>query len=371
MAILCNGLSVRGHVVTHGNTWEGNTGFGFCALRSTNAAQQCNTAFGHKTLYNSALSGTLNTAFGTNALFAVSSGYRNTGIGRYAGRVIGAGHQHVAVGRCALGSQTSGQNQLAIGNMANYSSTSQSYSITIGNQSKALTSHGVAIGNVACANGCFGTAIGAFSKANDSHATALGTNAWAGPYSTAIGYCARAIYDCSIAIGHAARAYNNDDIAIGMGAATNGYPPGSIMWGTVVNTVCNKIYVNWTYCSDGNEKNNIETLGYDFGLPLIKKLRPVKFNWDNREKYVEHCGFEFGQKDGTLANEKETYGLIAQELEQALTELNLRFDGLRKRGDKRYFLADTELLSPLVKSIQQLSTKLSAIKERITTLENA
>ena len=139
--------------------------------------------------------------------------------------------------------------------------------------------------------------------------------------------------------------------------------------GNTSNNLYNCVYAVWTYCSDRNEKTNIQSLPYNFGLPFIKKLRPVKFNWDIREKYVEKCGFEFGQKDGTLVQEKENYGLIAQELEQVLQELNLRFDGLTK-NDKRYHLASTNLLAPLVKSIQQLSTKLDAIKERLTTLEN-
>ena len=143
----------------------------------------------------------------------------------------------------------------------------------------------------------------------------------------------------------------------------------TIIMGNLGHTVCNCIYGGWTYCSDFNEKTNIQTLSYNFGLPFIKKLRPVKFNWDIREKYVKKCGFEFGQKDGTLVEDRENYGFIAQEIETAINELNLRFDELTK-DNKRYKLASTGLIAPIVKSIQQLSVKLDAIKERLTTLEN-
>ena len=64
------------------------------------------------------------------------------------------------------------------------------------------------------------------------------------------------------------------------------------------------------------------------GLALIKKLRPVAFNWDHRDTYVRECKYTYGEKDGNLAGTKEHYGLIAQELKSTLDELDVRFDGL-------------------------------------------
>jgi len=370
MANLCAGFIANSHCLTHGNTSEGNTGFGYLALRSTNAGQVKNTAFGCAALSNTSLSFQYNTGIGSMASCNVTSGQQNTGFGAYAGRAVTTPYQNTSFGFKALCAHTTGCKQIAIGACAMYNSTTASKSIGIGFRARTA--------NAACS-----VAIGAYAQATGNRAVAMGTVARAaGNNSTAIGYFSYAFTD-SVAIGSTSYANSNETIAIGAGAttdsaysitvgafATNSYPEGTILMGSSFNNVCNKIYTNWTYCSDGNEKSNVETLSYNFGLPLIKKLNPVKFNWDVREKYVQECGFEWGQKDGTLAQEKEQYGLIAQELEQTLNELNLRFDSLKNNG-KRYRLINTDLLAPLVKSIQQLSAKLDSIKERITIIETA
>ena len=369
MASLGGGMIVNSLCLTHGNGNESNTGFGYCALRSTNGSQYCNTAFGCFALQSTSLSFRYNTAVGSLAGCSNTNGQQNTGIGAQANRVISSPYQNTAFGFRALCAQTTGNTQTAVGACAMYDSTTANNSIGIGFRARTA--------NAACS-----VAIGAYAQAAGARATAVGMNASAGgPNSTAIGQGADASGEDSTTIGQGATSQATQNITIGAGSTSandcnitiafnfnNSYPAGAIVMGNTSNNVCNRIYTNWTYCSDSNEKANVETLAYNFGLPLIKKLRPVKFNWDVREKYVEECGFEFGTKDGTLAQEREQYGLVAQELEQSLNELNLRFDSLKNNG-KRYRLATTDLLIPLVKSIQQLSTKLDTIKERITTLE--
>ena len=356
--------------VNRGGTAEGTLGFGYYALRSTNGANSKNMAFGNA-LQNTSLAHCYNTAIGHLAGCGNTSGQQNTSVGHYAGRAITTPYQNSAFGFKALCAHTTGCRQIAIGAFALYSSTTGNSSIAIGlNANTDNATNSIAIGQGAIANQNRSVAIGLNATVcQGENSVAIGASTTvAAANSVAIGYKARIYGCCSIAIGHDARTCCDNQISIGSNYI-NCFAAGTIIMGNGSHNVYNCIYVDWSYCSDRNEKTNIQSLPYNFGLPFIKKLRPVKFNWDIREKYVEKCGFEFGQKDGSLAQEKENYGLIAQELEQVLQELNLRFDGLTK-NDKRYHLASTNLLAPLVKSIQQLSTKLDAIKERLTTLEN-
>ena len=367
LANLCIGNSSTR--VNRGGVTEGTLGFGYQALQSTNGGNTKNMAFG-TALTACNLSSCYNTAIGHLAGCGNTSGQQNTSVGHYAGRAITTPYQNSAFGFKALCAHTTGCRQIAIGFGAMAQSTTGNSSIAIGvNAETYNTTNSIAIGQGAIAQGNRSVSIGlnAFSTGDDNVAIGASSNIGAAN-SVAIGYRAKTAGCCSIAIGCNTSTCYDNQISIGRGF-TNYYCAGTITMGNGNNNVYNCIYVDWTYCSDRNEKTNIQTLPYNFGLPFIKKLRPVKFNWDIREKYVEKCGFEFGQKDGTLVQEKENYGLIAQELEQVLQELNLRFDGLTK-NNKRYRLASTNLLAPLVKSIQQLSTKLDAIKERLTTLEN-
>ena len=367
LANLCIGNSSTR--VNRGGVTEGTLGFGYQALRSTNGGNTKNMAFGTALIaYN--LSSCYNTAIGHLAGCGNTSGQQNTSVGHYAGRAITTPYQNSAFGWKALCAHTTGCRQIAIGAAAMAASTTGNSSIAIGTNADTYNAtNSIAIGSGAKASSNRSVAIGYLSYVGSENSVTIGgKSCTALENSVAIGYRARTYGCCSIAIGHNARTFYDNQISIGSNYY-NCFAANTITMGNQYHTACNCIYVDWTYCSDRNEKTNIQSLPYNFGLPFIKKLRPVKFNWDIREKYVEKCGFEFGQKDGSLVQEKENYGLIAQELEQVLQELKLRFDGLTK-NDKRYHLASTNLLAPLVKSIQQLSTKLDAIKERLTTLEN-
>ena len=106
------------------------------------------------------------------------------------------------------------------------------------------------------------------------------------------------------------------------------------------------------------------------GLDLIKKLRPVAFNWDHRDTYVRECSYEYGQKDGTLAGTKEHYGLIAQELKSVLEELDVKFDGLGHDDEKdAYRLTYEELIAPIIKAIQEQQEQIEILKTEVEILK--
>lgn len=105
--------------------------------------------------------------------------------------------------------------------------------------------------------------------------------------------------------------------------------------------------------SDRRIKENIQES--DLGLDFINKLIPRKYD-----------KIKTGSESDS--DTKNQYGLIAQELEEVLIELGVEFGGLIYSEDvDRYSIRYTELISPIIKSIQELDQKYNSI---ITTLMN-
>mgnify|MGYP001310424820 CR=1 FL=1 len=63
-----------------------------------------------------------------------------------------------------------------------------------------------------------------------------------------------------------------------------------------------------------------------------------------------------------------SYGLIAQDVE-ALQPDDTNWNLIRGEGDETKSLAYTELISPLIKAVQELSTQISNLTDRIEALE--
>ena len=118
--------------------------------------------------------------------------------------------------------------------------------------------------------------------------------------------------------------------------------------------------------SDKNLKNTIQDS--DLGLSFIDKLRPVSFKWN---KTSETC----------LNDTKTHYGFIAQEVETALASENKtldQFGGVYKPDNYKedgtgdaMAISVQEILSPLVKAVQELNAKLKVLETKVATLEAA
>ena len=119
--------------------------------------------------------------------------------------------------------------------------------------------------------------------------------------------------------------------------------------------------------SDRNEKNTITAT--DLGLDFINKLTPVSYKF-NEVKHVEN-----GETDGTKKSGTRThYGLIAQDIETLLGTIGKSatdFAGFCKdtKDDNGvdldtpiYGLRYHEFISPIIKAIQELSTKVAALE---------
>jgi hypothetical protein len=270
---------------------------------------------------------------------ACNTASNNTAVGFCALRSNTTGTGLAAFGISALSCNTLGNNNTAIGEGSLRSNTTGNYNTGVG--SIALEFNTTGIRN---------TALGRY---------ALGKNI-AGGCNTAIGWYAQ----CSLCDNV------NNTIVIGASAQTSA-TTGHTVWGNTLNNVCNCIYTAWSTVSDCRDKTNVKSLGSKYGLALIKKLRPVAFNWDHRDTYVSQCKYEYGQKDGNLASVKEHYGLIAQELKSTLDELGVKFDGLGHDDTKdAYRLTYEELIAPIIKAIQELVVENEEIKGRLEILEN-
>lgn len=119
-----------------------------------------------------------------------------------------------------------------------------------------------------------------------------------------------------------------------------------------VKLVCNDISCSQIFCtqvfttSDLNKKNNI--VSCDLGMDFMDTLRPVSFTYtDNPDKVF--------------------YGFVAQEVKAALEnddKVPERY-GLWTEEQETQFLSLQELISPLVKSLQEVHARLRQVEVQL------
>jgi len=125
--------------------------------------------------------------------------------------------------------------------------------------------------------------------------------------------------------------------------------------------------------SDARDKADIRNTS--LGLEFIEKLRPVDFRWDLREDYKEDTIDEnhnltttILDKDGSKKRNRFHHGLIAQEVKQVMTDLNIDFGGYQdhsyKGGSDRLTIGYEELIAPMIKAIQQLSERVKVLESK-------
>ena len=104
--------------------------------------------------------------------------------------------------------------------------------------------------------------------------------------------------------------------------------------------------------SDENQKNTI--IESDLGLDFVNQLKPVSYKWN--------------EDDG-----KTHYGLIAQDVEKTLIDIGKTvsdFGAVSKEDDSPMGLGYSELISPLIKAVQELSAKNDALTSEIQQLKS-
>ena len=111
--------------------------------------------------------------------------------------------------------------------------------------------------------------------------------------------------------------------------------------------------------SDQRDKTTVTNI--DLGLSFIDSLRPVTYKWDDRSGYTgtrTHMGF-IAQEVATALGNKAT-GRALWTNDEAGTDVNDM--GNEVQTVERQGLRYTELLAPLVKAVQELSARVTALE---------
>jgi trimeric autotransporter adhesin len=310
----------------HNYNATGTTGFNtFIGLASGNFtmsgagdAASYNTAVGLSTLY-SLTTGNKNSAFGVRSLFNNTTGSNNSAFGNQSLYLSTTGYDNSAFGHEVLNNNSSGNSNSAFGTMSLRFNTTGYENSAFGKQSMFANTTGYG-------NSAFG--YGSLQSITT------------GTYNTAIGYQAgNLIFTGSnnIAIGYNAQ--------VPSGTASNQVRIGD------VNITYAGIQVAWTVTSDRKLKSNIANS--NLGLGFISRLRPVSYTRSNDE------------------SRKTEYGFIAQEVEDVLKEYSDGNNGMISKDDQgTYSLRYNDLISPMVKAIQELKSENDVMKKENADLKD-
>lgn len=122
--------------------------------------------------------------------------------------------------------------------------------------------------------------------------------------------------------------------------------------------------------SDIRVKTSIENS--DLGLNFVNMLRPVKYKMINGYKK------QFDEQGNLIENLPGTrwhYGLIAQELKEVLDNYNIdsamwTIEDFEQDPESLQAISYTEIMSPLIKAVQELSETIEILENRLAALES-
>ena len=315
--------------------------------------------------YNSqahTVKGSENTSIGNRSLRDNLLGYRNTALGSYASVNNLTGKDNVAIGannlqqtlhasnNTAVGygamhffkddknkntdnTYTYGYRNTAVGTQAMQDGKNSSYSVMVGSYAGRFVegNHNIGVGSLS---------LPAVTSGQEN--VGVGSNALReiikGKNNTALGYTSGPVgdYNNTTSLGSNAHALGDNQVQLGSSDAT--------------------VYAHKEIQqrSDRRDKNSIRET--HLGLDFINNLKPVDYKYNNSNSDRYHHGF------------------IAQDLE-ALSEKGYDFGGVDNPkytgGEDVYSVGYTEIIAPLVKSVQELSEENKALRNRIEKLEGA
>ncbi len=272
-----------------------------------------NVTLGYASLNNNT-TGDGNTAIGFETLEENTTGRSNIALGEQALNKNTTGSNNTAVGFTVLGRNKTGFNNTAIGNEALICNEDGYYNTAIGN-----------------------TAL--FQNKTGTYNTAVGDGAL-GQLTT--------YTNCS-GLGYNAQVTGSNQVQLG---------------NTSITVYAQKALV---VRSDARDKLDIEDS--PLGLNFIMKLRPRKYRMNSREAYFEQ-GKErdfTATNDGSKAGKRPHYGLVAQEVKEAMNELNVDFAGYLDSkidgGEDVLSLGYAEFIAPMIKAIQQQQKKIETLEK--------
>ena len=261
-----------------------------------------------------------NTTFGFQALSSNSSGNGNTSIGYQANKATVTRSGNTAFGYQALLVNTGGDSNVAVGYSA-LLNTSASGNVGVGDNALQVNTTG--INNTAVGR----NALNAFSS-----------------YSNCSGF------------GYNTQVTGSNQVQLGDSATT------TYIYGTVQNR------------SDARDKKDVKDT--ELGLDFINALRPVDFKWDLREDYKTEDNNDLSNitTDGSKKRNRFHHGLIAQEVKDVLEAKGIDFGGFQDHsvcgGQDVLSIGYDELIAPLIKAVQELSTELIIVKQELNEIKN-
>lgn len=315
--------------------------------------------------YNSqahTVKGNENTSVGNRSLRDNLLGYRNTAFGSYASVNNLTGQDNVAVGANNLQQTLHASNNTAIGYGAMHffkddknKNTDDTY--TYGYRNTAIGTQAMQDGKNASYSVMVGSYAGRYVEGNHNvgvgsmtmrelttgqENTSLGSNTMRGVVkgknNTAIGYTAGPVGD-----------YNN---TTSLGSNAHAHGDNQVQLGSADSTVYAHKEIQQR--SDRRDKNSIRVTR--LGLDFVNNLKPVDYKYNNSNSDRYHHGF-IAQDLEALNNEGYAFGGID----------NPKYTG----GEDVYSVGYTEIIAPLVKSVQELSEENKDLRSRIEKLEGA
>ena len=349
-----------------------------------------NTGFGHN-VFNVLTSGRFNTGMGQEALKSLTTGDSNTGIGSDCLAQLTEGDRNTAYGATSLDAVTSGSQNTAVGYGALSGCTTASENTAIGDSALELCSTGtrnVAVGedalkSVTTVTNCTAVGHSALESSTGSEVVAIGYNAGgnntSGGTNIFIGAGAGTASEVndtesdSIYIGNHTGGNNgtNSEYVFGHGVRAIGGTAITIGSGTGNNRIYNFYASNatWHHVSDERYKEEIKD-NTDCGLDFINDLRPVTFKWKPKSNIDETLP-DYDASETTREYDKKMYGLIAQEVKDALDKHNISdFGGWHEEESTGIQGISGEMfVHPLINAVQELSAKCDSLQNEINELK--
>ena len=260
-------------------------------------------------------SGTYNVAVGYNAMLVATSVTGTTAIGNQALDALTTGDDNTGVGAAALSNATTGYRNACLGYDAGGQITTGHSNISIGYDS----ADGLTTGS---ANVCIGT----------------GTN----PDNTST---------YQILLGHGVTGLGGNSFTFGKDGGSD----------RVYNVFTSN--ASWTRVSDERYKENI-TPNNDCGLAFINDLNPVTFTWKAKAD-IDNTLPDYNEEESEPEYKEKMYGLIAQEVKEALDKHNITdFGGWDKEESSGIQAISQEMfVHPLIKAVQELSAEVQELKK--------
>ncbi|WP_108661169.1 DUF2793 domain-containing protein [Acuticoccus kandeliae] len=240
--------------------------------------------------------------------------------------------QSVAVGQLALSAATGGVTNTAVGRRG-------LTAVTGGSENTALGANaGSAVTN---ANGNTFAGFNAGTSQTGGGNTGIGRNAFSG--------ASAGISNCAV-LGDGATVTGSNQVQLGNSSTT------TYAYGAVQNR------------SDARDKTDVRDTA--LGLEFVSRLRPVDFRWDYREDYRRPEDVDPGAwvppATGSHKRGRYHHGFIAQEVADVIDTMGVDFGGYQDHavagGEDVKSIGYTELLAPLVKSIQEIVVRLEALE---------